>query len=300
MTPQSVSIGSRFLAAWRCERGCKNCKKPHEWQATVRLRCLSGTNCPFCSRSLVCSCQSLAKIHSALLKQWDFEGNTGIDPNHLACTSRKLVSWRCKQHGRWSAQVDSRVYNGSGCPICALSNLGTSKRGLMKDECPDVYKEVHPSRNPGIDVSSLTCGSTQELVWLCTRGTRPDGCKCEHAWKITVATRCKKRNPSGCPFCSRRATCLCISVATLYPGLMQYWCAALNSDVDPEATGALSTKVVWWEHVCVDGRMHRQQKRVYQVVRNFVKTGRFPCKACAGKEFAAIHAEKYGRLINCP
>ena len=84
------------------------------------------------------------------------------------------------------------------------------------------------------------------------------------------------------------------------PGLMQHWCAALNSKLDPEAHAAFSKKVVWWEHVCVDGRMRREfeQKRVDHVVCQFEQTGRLLCKACAVKEYAALSAEKHGRLID--
>ena len=188
---------------------------------------------------------------------------------------------------------------GCGCPSCARENRGWSKRRLLKDERPDVFAEIHPTKSTGVDVSSLTCGSGQELWWLCSNTDgRPDGCQCEHAWKAKVSIRCRQNCPTGCPYHSGRAVCACKAIAGLHPHLMDYWCFPLNSEVDAEAIGAASHELVWWEHLCVDGRMHNQQLRIKDVVRRFRKLSRIPCKACANKEVSAQCAKHRGRLID--
>ena len=53
-----------------------------------------------------------------------------------------------------------------------FSKRERSKRGLLEDERLDIYEEVHPTLNAGINVSKLTCGSMRELVWLCSRTKR--------------------------------------------------------------------------------------------------------------------------------
>ena len=174
-----------------------------------------------------------------------------------------------------------------------------SKRGLVKDEFPDVWRQIHPSRNGDIDVSSLTCGSDKKLVWLCqeNKERRPKGCKCEHAWEAWVHRRCAKvkRHRSGCPFCAGNAVCECLSIAKLQPELMQYWCSSLNAELDPKAIGPGSSKRAWWEHVCVDGYLHRRYLLVNGVVSRFKKTGRFPCKYCAGYEQSVRYAKHRAR-----
>ena len=94
--------------------------------------------------------------------------------------------------------------------------------------------------------------------------------------------------------------CDCMSIAKLQPELMQYWCSSLNAELDPKAIGLESMKRAWWEHVCVDGELHRRHLRVHGVLRNFEKAGRFPCRDCAGKEMSALHAEHnaHGRLFD--
>ena len=257
-----------------------------------------------CSGRMICRCQSVAELRPDLLKEWDHERNRGIDPETLGNFSQKKVSWVCKAHGQWTASISSRAARGSGCAICAQEEQrGRSrpKRGLVKDELPDVWRQIHPSRNEGIDVSSLTCGSNEMLAWLCQEnmGSRPEGCKCEHAWEAWVHNRCAKvkSRQAGCPFCSGRAVCECLSIAKLQPELMQYWCSSLNAELDPKAVGLGSMKRVWWEHVCVDGKLRRRHLQVHNVVRRFEKPGRFPCKDCAGKHYSEMMAKYHGRLI---
>ena len=307
VTPESVPAGSNFRAAWRCGKRCEHCRKPHEWHARVNDRCGAGTGCPVCSGLRVCHCQSVAELRPDLLNQWDYERNRGIDPETLGCSSHKKVSWVCKAHGHWTASMTSRAVMGSACPICAQEERrGRSgpKRGLVKDEFPDVWRQIHPSRNGGIDFSNLTCGSHKSLVWLCqeNKESRPQGCKCEHAWEASVYDRCKKvlQRRSGCPFCSGRAVCECLSIAKLQPELMQYWCSSLNAELDPKAIGLGSMKRMWWEHICVDGKLHRRHLMVNRVMRWFEKTGRCSCKDCAGNEKSVRYAKHHaqGRLVD--
>ena len=55
---------------------------------------------------------------------------------------------------------------GSGCPECARQrSCGRHpQREFLKDELPDVYAELHPTKNAGVDIENLTCGSSKEGV----------------------------------------------------------------------------------------------------------------------------------------
>ena len=274
VTPDSVQAGANFVAAWQCERGCKECGRPHEWHTTVANRCSQNHGCPICVGSRVWPCQSLAIKHEALMDEWDYEANTGLDPGSMDCLSNTRVAWRCQHcEHRWEAQVGSRVRQGCGCPSCgrALWRRSYFKRGLLQDERPDIFAEIHPTKNAGVHVFSLTCGSDQELWWLCKRKDgRPEGCLCEHAWKARVVSLCRKKNPTGCPWHSGRAVCLCHSIARLHPDLVdRYWCFELNEGLDTEAIGVASRLKVWWEHLCVNGHMKRQQLTVGSVISRY-------------------------------
>ena len=145
-TTSTVSVGSQYRASWRCERGCVHCGLPHEWVATVVQRSQKGTGCPFCSGRKVCKCQSLAAKHPQLMKQWDWEGNQATDPYSVSCYSKRKVWWTCTEHGQWDASPHGRVQHTSGCPECARQRRSQPRatRGLVKDELPDIYAELHP------------------------------------------------------------------------------------------------------------------------------------------------------------
>ena len=301
VTPESVSAGSTSMAAWQCERGCKECGRPREWRALVSARYTVNCACPICAGNRVWPCQSLAGNHKALMDEWDYKANKGLHPESVGCLSNRKVAWRCLDCGhRWSAEIGSHVRQGAGCPSCAMENRKHSKRGLVKDQFPDIFAEIHPTRNADIDVSSLTCGSDKELWWLCMREDgRPEGCQCEHAWKTRVGKRCKQNCPTGCPYHAGRAVCACDSIARLHPDLVdQYWCSEMNEGLNAEAIGARSRQKVWWEHLCLDGHMHRQQLEVYNVVRGFKRHSRMSCRTCAKRGMSAHNAEHRGRLID--
>ena len=263
-----------------------HCGLPHRWVATVVHRSRAGTGCPFCSGYNVCKCQSLAAKHPQLMKQWDREGNQGTDPYRVACSSRRMVRWTCTEHGQWDASPLKRVYYTTGCPECARQRRSQPRkgRGLVKDELPDIYAELHPSKNDGVDTATLTCGSGRKVWWLCQSDkSRPEGCEHEHAWETSVLNRCV--NDSGCPFCSGLRVCPCNSFAALHPDLLPYWdsgnATPLGERLNPLELGACSNRKVRWCHTCADGRVHYWCARVHNVVQGFQAKGCVPCPGCA-------------------
>ena len=304
-TPSSVSAGSVFLASWRCDRGCEHCGLPHEWRARVAVRSQMGTGCPFCSGQKTCRCCSLAAKHPELMEQWDWDGNQGTDPYGVGCSSHKKVSWICTEHGQWDASPAKRVKYRTDCPDCARQRSLEPRpgRGYLKDELPDVYAELHPTKNSGIDSEKLTCGSARRVWWLCRSDeSRPEGCQHEHAWETQVRKRCAKLVSTGCPFCSGKRVCPCKSLAELHPDLLLYWDTGKNvhplgEPLDPFWLGVYSIRKVWWRHECAEGRVHHWAARVGTVVRSFMARGRVPCPGCALAIRTAQSAEPHAKLI---
>ena len=299
-TPESVSAGSQFRATWRCGKECEHCGEPHEWSAEVRARSLAGRGCPLCSGNKVCRCRSLAAMHPELMKQWDRESNQGDDPYSIGCSSGKRVSWTCTEHGQWDAPPKDRIRSDTGCPECARhQRLGNSPqpKEYLKDEMPAVYAELHPNKNSGIDIESLTCGSGKRVWWLCQSNlSRPEGCQHEHEWEARVDGRCRSRRPSGCPFCSGSRVCPCNSLAVLQPTLMQYWdfvrnAIPLQEPLDPLQIAQYSKRKVWWRHECPDGQVHHWRTCPNVLTSNSLR-GRVPCPGCAAAARAAASAER--------
>ena len=293
------------MASWRCDRGCEHCGLPHEWVASVVNRSQKGTGCPFCSGHKICRCRSLAANNPELMEQWDWDGNQGVEPYGVGCYSTKKVSWICTEHGQWDASPAKRVHSKTGCPECARQRRSEPRprRGLLRDELPDIYAELHPTRNSGINSEKLTCGSSKKVWWLCrTDDSRPVGCQHEHAWEARILDRCAKQVPKGCPFCSGLRVCPCNSLARLHPDLLQYWDTGKNVDpsgepLDPFWLGARSNRKVWWRHECAEGRVHHWTARIANVVKHFKVRGRVFCPGCSPAIRAAEFAERYAKPI---
>ena len=236
------------------------------------------------------------------MKHWDWEGNRGTDPYSVACCSQKKVSWICTEHGPWDATPNHRVSHGSGCPECGKrQSLGfRPRRGLLRDEMPGVYAELHPTKNAGVDIEELTCGSARRVWWLCqSNDSRPEGCQHEHKWEARVDQRCRHKRPAGCPFCDGSLVCPCKSLTVLQPTLLQHWDFARNAiplqePLDPSQMGQHSRRKVWWRHECADGRVHHWRAAIYAVVRTFSLRGRLPCADCAAVAGAGCRP---GRLV---
>ena len=239
------------------------------------------------------------------MQQWDWEGNQGIDPYRVGCYSHQRVSWRCAEHGLWDAMVYSRVNNKTGCPECARQQRfgqGPQRRGLLKDEMPEVYAELHPTKNAGVDTEKLTCGCKKRLWWLCqSPHSRPAGCQHDHEWEAYVYSRCSPKAPTRCPFCTGKLVCPCKSLAELQPALLQYWDVAANAvplatPIDPLWLGVYSTRKVWWRHECDDGQVCRWAATVTNVSRRFIASGRVPCPSCGAADRNANNQRRKKRI----
>ncbi|MBR6935778.1 MAG: zinc-ribbon domain-containing protein [Clostridia bacterium] len=111
LTPHDVTVGSNKKAAWICSKG-------HKWNAIIYAR--SECGCPFCSgKKAVAGETDFGTIYPDLLKEWNWEDNTGIDPGNYTFGSHKKVSWKCSKCGYvWNAEIKTRT-SGCGCPRCA-------------------------------------------------------------------------------------------------------------------------------------------------------------------------------------
>jgi len=267
-TSDTVGAGSHYRATRQCGRSCKHCSAPHaSWQAAVSNR-TAGTNCPCCSGTNVCVCQSLAALHPDLVKELDPGSTPELDPNTVGPYSNKSASWVCATHGSWVARIAARV-KGSGCPSCAISarcGLSIPRRGLLRDECPDTLAQLHSTLNGNLEaLDRITCGSDKALWWLCKEDkNRPQGCQHEHAWRAKVSNRCQKVRPTGCPFCTGREVCQCNSISQLRPELLQFWDFSRNSVIKPDKLGIASHSKVWWHHEC----RARDEEHVWQTSPN--------------------------------
>lgn len=125
LTPEMVTAGSSKKVWWRGACG-------HEWQALVKNRAGKGCGCPVCSGNLIVPGENdLRSKAPDIVKEWDFEKNNEISPDHVGVQSNHRVFWRCAHGHNFKARIADRV-KGSGCPFCYAERIKLKKDERIK------------------------------------------------------------------------------------------------------------------------------------------------------------------------
>ena len=62
---------------------------------------------------------SILHSNPEIAKEWNYEKNVNLKPEHFAANSNKKVWWKCSKGHEWQAVIASRNSGGCGCPYCA-------------------------------------------------------------------------------------------------------------------------------------------------------------------------------------
>ena len=106
---------------------------------------------------------------------------------------------------------------------------------LLKNE-KKLISEFDFSRNPDIDIDSITLGSNKKVWWICPNG---------HNYCQTVEKR--HNRGSGCPYCSGKKVLIGFNdLQTVNPILSEEWDFDKNKGITPQSVTLHSNKKVWW------------------------------------------------------
>ena len=94
------------------------------------------------------------------MRERDWAANAALNPKQISPRSHRRVTWSCNIHSTWVARVKNRVA-GTGCPGCAIEKRGRRRvhRGMLRDEYPELVKQLHPTNNAHINLDKVTSGS---------------------------------------------------------------------------------------------------------------------------------------------
>lgn len=161
---------------------------------------------------------------------------------------------------------------------------------LLKDKFPNIYKQIHPTLNPGIDFDKLTCSSAKQLWWRCDN---PNVCD-HHVWQSTVSSRTRG---SKCRYCnpSNPLACICTSLSTLRPEIAKQidYEHDQNKDFDPTKFTLGSGKYVYWK--CTNPEINCDHHRWGARIAD--RTAGHGCpycshhKVCPCESFAALYPD---------
>ena len=156
---------------------------------------------------------------------------------------------------------------------------------LLSVKFPNIFKQIHPTLNPGVDIEKITYASRKNLLWRCNN----PNIKCDHhVWPSTVANR---TNGTRCPYCSisNGKACPCTSLSTLKPEIAKQFDYEheLNKNLDPTTLKVSSGKYVYWKctNPAVNCDHHRWGAKVAD--RTHDNTG---CPYCANKKICICNS----------
>ena len=181
---------------------------------------------------------SLLFSNPEIAKEWNYEKNGNLKPEHFASNSNKKVWWKCNKGHEWQSKISHRN-NGIGCPYCSNQNVLKGYNDLQTLN-PILANEWDYDKNCEITPDMVTLGSTRKVWWKCSEG---------HEWQAMINNRSKGR---GCPFCSGRYAIKGKNdLQTINPTLADEWNYEKNNGLTPEEVLPNSDKKVWWK--CSNG-----------------------------------------------
>ena len=174
-----------------------------------------------------------------LMKEWNYEKNSDIDPTKTSYGSTKKAWWKCKYGHIWIARVSDR-FKGNGCPYCSNRKVLQGFNDLTTTD-PELIKEWNYKKNATIRPENVTRGSAKEIWWLCS--------KCNGEWKTKLYVRTKSKH--GCPYCSNQKILPGYNdFETKYPEIAKEWNYEKNIDLRPNQVMSTITRKVWWIGKC--------------------------------------------------
>ncbi|MBP3630740.1 MAG: zinc-ribbon domain-containing protein, partial [Clostridia bacterium] len=133
---------------------------------------------------------SLLYTNPTLAKEWNYEKNGNLKPEHFMPNSNKKVWWKCAKGHEWQATINSRTA-GRGCPYCSGRYAIKGKNDLVTIN-PNLASEWNYEKNEELKPEDCTSNSGKKVWWKCIKG---------HEWQATINSRNKG---NGCPYCSGR------------------------------------------------------------------------------------------------
>ena len=168
-----------------------------------------------------------------LMKEWDWEANTGLDPSTLTFGSNKKVWWICHLCGhKWQTTIYHRAQNGRSCPICHHGRWIKVQRSLTSQIDPNIAQDWHPTKNGKLLPEMFTKGSRFQAWWKCHI--------CGKEIKRSI------KNYRGCVDCHREDRLSEKCIAKRFPELIKSWHPTKNGKLTPYDVFC-SDKKFWWK-----------------------------------------------------
>ena len=177
---------------------------------------------------------SLLFSNPEIAKEWNYEKNGNLKPEHFAVNSNKKVWWKCNRGHEWQAKIDNRN-KGRKCPYCAGKKVLAGYNDLQTIN-PTLAQEWNHEKNGDLKPENFTANSSEKVWWKCSKG---------HEWQATISNR---NYGNGCPYCAGKKVSKGENdLQTVNPALAKEWHYEKNNGLTPSDVMPNSNKKVWWK-----------------------------------------------------
>ncbi|MET0887994.1 MAG: zinc-ribbon domain-containing protein [Mycetocola sp.] len=214
LRPEEIHGRSRHDYNWRCA-------EKHLFPATIAKR-EAGQACPQCE-----------PVNTRMLNSeefdwlWDSWDEPFTPLAEVSANETGLHRWKCPLNHAYEASPSNRVYNRTGCPICANRVLLAGFNDFAT-RYPQLAAEWDFTRNTATLPTEYFPGCHFKADWICPQG---------HRYRARLVNRTSKG--SGCGRCEGRA-----KVFADFDEWMSLWDGARNGDLEPTTISASSADPV--------------------------------------------------------
>ena len=175
LSPMGPFRGTSFKWKAKC-LNCKSIVEPNFFSVK------NGSGCSVCAKKESAERQRRDAI--ALAKETLAAAGLSLIGEYV--NARTTVSVQCLKCSDQFKCLVSSVKNKTVKCECEKS-----ARKPLAEYFPDLFKEIHPTLNEGLNIRRLGTGTRQSIWWLCANG---------HSFKNSPASRITNMSP--CPYCS--------------------------------------------------------------------------------------------------
>ena len=177
---------------------------------------------------------SLLFSNPEIAKEWNYEKNGYLKPEHFSTNSNKKVWWKCNNGHEWQATIASRN-SRCGCPYCSNKKVLKGYNDLQTVN-PTLAKEWNYEKNDNLKPELFTANSDKKVWWKCSKS---------HEWQATIGNRNKG---TGCPYCTNQKILKGYNdLQTINPSLAREWNYEKNYGLTPMDVMPNSGEKVWWK-----------------------------------------------------
>ena len=190
LTPSNFTVSAAYNASWICSKG-------HKWQSRIATRTGKKSHgCGYCSGRHATLENNLTLKHPELLKLWDYEKNSGFQPEDVTPNSGQKVWWKCPvaDDHSWEAVPYSMTMktHGKFCPFC--NGRKVSITNCLATTHPSFISIWHPTKNGKLTPWNVTAGSDRKVWFICANDA-------SHEYQGIIYNMTRPFRRKFCPHC---------------------------------------------------------------------------------------------------